>query len=172
LTKAVGATDAIRHELAHAWDDVRNEKSSTLLNLRKLSGDAQKKEVMRLLNEDQTFGSESTDKLPPDKKLSMQEMVSNYKDELGLDKDMSFAHPTTASKHVVANVMEFYAEGYSVFHGYNDRCQSRLMYLAPELYRYLEWESKAYHLATPDKAKLKKLLDTERYEVEQARKNR
>jgi hypothetical protein len=159
LTKAGGATDATRHELAHAWDDVRNEKKST--NLRKLSGDALKKEVMRMLTEEQTekqtekqtkkqtFGSESTDKLPPDKKLSMQEMVSKYKDELRLDK-RGFAHPTTAPKHVAATVMEFYAEGYSVFHGYNDLCQSRLMDLAPELYGYLEWESKAYHLATPN----------------------
>src|SRR5205823_6284198 len=54
--------------------------------------------------------------LPPGKKFSMQEMLDRYKKVLP-DKTKSFAHPSAADKHNAKDVMEFYAEGYSVFHG-------------------------------------------------------
>jgi hypothetical protein len=148
LKSGTGGTDALRHELAHAWDDVRNEKKPP--NLRKLKGKAVTDEVQRLGNLPETFGSESSAKLDPSK-LSMKEMLDRYKRVLRVDKDMSFAHPTTASKHLAANVMEFYAEGYSVFHGYNDDRQSRLLRLAKELYDYLEKESTTYGLPPLDR---------------------
>jgi hypothetical protein len=149
-------TDYLRHELAHAWDDVRNESSP--LNLRTLQGDALSNELIRLAKDTEPFASQSSKKLDPGK-LSMQEMLDRYVKGLP-DKDLSFAHASTAGKHASKNTMEFYAEGYSVFHGFSDLCKARLLRLAPELYDYLEQESKLYGLPTPDRDQLNKLFDT------------
>jgi hypothetical protein len=138
-------TDYLRHELAHAWDDVRNEDSPR--NLRKLKDDALTNELIRLAKDEQPFESQSSKKLLPSK-LSMQEMLDRYVKVLP-EKDMSFAHPSTQGKHAAKNPMEFYAEGYSVFHGFSDTCKARLLRFAPELYDYLEQESKVYGLPTP-----------------------
>jgi hypothetical protein len=150
--KRPGITDMLRHELAHAWDDVRNETSPP--NLRKLKGDALTNELTRLAGDTMPFESQSTKKLAPGK-FSMEEMLDRYKKGLP-ERDMSFANPSTAESHVAADVMEFYAEGYSVFHGFCDLCQSRLLRLAPELYNYLELESKTYGLPAPNRDQLNK----------------
>jgi hypothetical protein len=154
--KRPAITDYLRHELAHAWDDVRNEKSPP--NLRTLKGDALTDELIRLAKDQMPFDSQSSRKLDPGK-LSMQEMLDRYQKSLP-EKEMSFAHPSTADKHAGKNVMEFYAEGYSVFHGYCDICQARLLRFAPELYDYLAQESKSYGLPAPNRDQLNKLFDS------------
>ena len=88
----------------------------------------------------------------------MQEMLERYVKVLP-DKTKSFAHPSTADKHNAKNVMEFYAEGYSVFHGSNTACQGRMMWLAADLYNFLDQELKIDGLPSPDKEALKKDLD-------------
>jgi hypothetical protein len=153
--KKPGITDFLRHELAHAWDDVRNETSPP--NLRKLKGDALTNELIRLAGDKAPFDSQSKRKLPPGN-LSMEEMLNLYQKGLP-ERDMSFANPSTAETHAGANVMEFYAEGYSVFHGFCDVCQSRMLRLATELYNYLEQESKTYGLPTPNRDQLNKLFN-------------
>ena len=149
-------TDFLRHELAHAWDDVRNESNPP--NLRTLKGDALDNELARLAGDKEPFASQSLKKLDPGK-LSMQEMFDIYNKALP-DKDWSFAHDSTAPRHAAANPMEFYAEGYSVFHGFCDTCKARLLRFATELYDYLEQEAKGNGLPTPDRKQLKKVFDT------------
>jgi hypothetical protein len=153
--KRPGITDFLRHELAHAWDDVRNEKSPS--NLRTLKGNALSDELTRLAGDKMPFDSQSKKKLAPGN-LSMEEMLDRYQKGLP-ERDMSFANPSTAEKHAGADVMEFYAEGYSVFHGFCDVCQARLLRLATELYDYLELESKNYGLAVPNRDQLNKLFN-------------
>jgi hypothetical protein len=149
-------TDFLRHELAHAWDDVRNENSPP--NLRKLKGDALTNELIRLAQDKLPFESQSSKKLLPGK-LSMQEMLDRYQKVLP-EKDMSFAHQSTADKHAGKNPMEFYAEGYSVFYGFCDACKARLLRFAPELFEYLALEAKTYGQPVPDRAQLNKVFDT------------
>jgi hypothetical protein len=153
--KKPGITDFLRHELAHAWDDVRNENSPP--NLRKLKGDALHNELVRLGGDKMPFDSQSKKKLPPGN-FSMEEMLDLYRKGLP-ERDMSFANPSTAETHAGADVMEFYAEGYSVFHGFCDVCQARMLRLAPELYDYLERESRTYGLPTPNRDQLNKLFN-------------
>jgi hypothetical protein len=148
-------TDYLRHELAHAWDDVRNETNPP--NVRELKGDALYKELIRLAQDKQPLESQSQKKLEPGK-LTLQEMLDRYVKVLP-EKDLSFAHPSTSGKHAASNTMEFYAEGYSVFHGFNTLCQARLLRFAPELYDYLEKDSQQFTLITPDRAGLNKLFN-------------
>jgi len=46
-----------------------------------------------------------------------------------------------------------------VFHGFCGLCQARLLRLAPELYDYLEQESKTYGLPAPNRGQLNKLFN-------------
>jgi hypothetical protein len=149
-------TDFLRHELAHAWDHVRTGKNPK--SLRKLKDDALSEQLNHLAQESEPFESQSPKKLPPGNKYSMQEMLDRYTKGLP-DKTKSFAHQSTADKHNAANVMEFYAEGYSVFHGFTQSSQGRMMWLAPELFDYLEQEAKGNGLPTPIRDQLKKVLD-------------
>ena len=149
-------TDFLRHELAHAWDNVKSGKNPK--SLRKLKGDALVEELNRRAQESKPFESQSPNKLPPGKKFSMQEMLDRYKKVLP-DKTKSFAHPSTADKHNAKDVMEFYAEGYSVFHGNTQTSQGRMLWLAPELFDYLEQEAKGHGLVSPSRDLLKKVLD-------------
>jgi hypothetical protein len=153
-------TDFMRHELAHAWDNVRTGKN--LKDLRKLKDSAFADELNRRAEQEmknETFESQSAKKLPPGNKSSMKELVDEYAKLLKLDTSRSFANPSTAPKHSAANVMEFYAEGYSVFHGNVQLSQGRLFYMASGLFYYLEHEAKAQGLLRPSRADLKKYLD-------------
>lgn len=150
-------TDFLRHELAHAWDDVRSGKSPK--SLRKLKGDAWIEEADRRGKLSEHFESQSPKKLPPHN-FSMQEMLQRYKDTVNGfgDKTRTFAHDSTAEKHNRKNVMEFYAEGYSVFHGFSELSKARMLWLAPELFDYLDHEAQAHKLASPSRPALKKIL--------------
>lgn len=150
-------TNFLRHEFAHAWDDVRTGK--TPANLKKLKGDALIKELERLAHEKAPYESDSMKKLPPGKKHSMLEVLNEYKKILRLDKTKSFANEAVSETHLVADVKEFYAEGYSVFHGFEQVKQSRMLWLAPELFAYLEDEADGLGLSKPDRKQLEQILD-------------
>src|ERR1700687_2928751 len=85
--------------------------------------------------------------------------LDTYIKVLRVDRTKSFAHPATAEKHLAKNVMEFYEEGYSVFHGFNLTSQGRMLWLAADLFNFLEKEARDYGLLTPDREELKKTLD-------------
>ena len=105
------------------------------------------------------FGSDSTAKLPPSKR-TMQDLAADYKKILAVDRDkFSFAHDATATKHATADVREFYAEGYSVFHGLVTDKQARMYWIARDFFAWLEQDSKALGLLPPDRTVLEKELD-------------
>jgi hypothetical protein len=151
--------DFLRHEMAHAWDNVRTGKNPK--SLRNLKGDPLFAEVERRMQDTAPFESQSAKKLPPAKKMSLTDMLDRYKKVLAgtQDKTKSFAHRATADKHNSTNVMEFYAEGYSVFHAYDQAGQSRMLWLAPELFGFLESEAKGEGQLSPSRDQLEKLLD-------------
>ncbi len=148
--------DDIRHELAHAWDHVRGGKVPRL--------DAYKgARLEKAVRAPATFSSESSEK-----RLTIEETVGGKQQKVGLSiKDVydrfmklppsphwSFANSKTDPEHVTSDVREFYAEGYSVFHGDNEDAQAQLLCDAPELYQLLESEANEKKLAVPDRGKL------------------
>lgn len=156
LTTGV-AVNHLRHEFAHAWDNVRSGKNPK--SLRKIKPDAQGDEITARAKEPAPFGSDSSDKLLP-AKHTMQELADDYAGVLAVDREkFSFAHDSTAPKHATATVREFYAEGYSVFHGLNTDKQARLLWIARDFFAYLEQESKGLGLLSPDRTVLEKELD-------------
>jgi len=148
--------DEIRHELAHAWDHVRGGK---VARLDAYKGARLKKAVQAAA----TFSSEKNEA-----RLTVEEIVHGQKQKVGLSiKDVydrfmkrpaaaywSFANTKTDPEHVTSDVREFYAEGYSVFHGDNEDAQAQLLCDAPELYQLLENEANEGKLAVPDRGKL------------------
>ena len=118
------AANHLRHEFAHAWDNVRSGKNPK--SLRKIKPDAQTDEITARAKESAPFGSDSSAKLLPSKR-PMEDLASDYKKILAVDREkFSFAHETTPPKHATSDVHEFYAEGYSVFHGFGVDKQARM----------------------------------------------
>ena len=148
--------DEVRHELAHAWDHVRTGK---VARLDAYKGARLKKAILAPI----TFSSETAEK-----RVTIEETVGADKKKVGLsvkdtfDRFMkrpaqsywSFASSKTDPEHVTSDVREFYAEGYSVFHGDNEDAQAKLLCDAPELYQLLEEEAKTAKLAISDRGKL------------------
>jgi hypothetical protein len=69
-------------------------------------------------------------------------------------REQSFDNPATRESYSKRSPREFYAEGYSVFHGGREWNQARLLYYAPELYELLEIEAKEEGLDVPDRSKV------------------
>lgn len=73
-------------------------------------------------------------------------------------REQSFDNPSTREGYSKTSPKEFYAEGYSVFHGGKEWNQARLLYYAPELYELLEAEAKQQGLGVPDRSKIEAAL--------------
>jgi hypothetical protein len=146
------AISDMRHELAHAWDDVRNEPRPR--SLASMPDAARRREIDRrhaALNRGQ-FESMSSRHLAPSN-LSLGDMYDRFLEHAPRN-EQTFANPGTRESIPKRNPVEFYAEGYSVFHGSSQQSQARLLHYAPELYAHLEHESAQLGLPVPDRAAL------------------
>lgn len=152
-------TDAIRHELAHAWDHVRTGKVKPI---GKLKGKAWEK----ALKDTPALSSETAEKRATKEMISkgrmrsvrmpISDMFARYK-KWSL-REQSFDNPGTQDAYSKRSPREFYAEGYSVFHGGWEDHQARLLYYATELYELLEAEANEQKLGVPDRSKLEASL--------------
>jgi len=151
-------TDAIRHEMAHAWDHVRTGKVKPIGNLKG-------KDFEKALKDTPAFSSETEEKRATKEthegkvrsvRIPISEMFERYK-KWKL-REQSFDNPSTREGYSKTSPKEFYAEGYSVFHGGKEWNQARLLYYAPELYEFLEAEAKQQGLAIPDRSKIEAAL--------------
>lgn len=149
--------DEIRHELAHAWDHVRG---GMVTRLDSIKGASLKKEMLNPppltseTKEKRLTLTETVGKETKNVKLSVQEIFDRFMKRpprSGVGDTWSFANTRTDPEHVLNSVKEFYAEGYSVFHGDNTDAQAQLLCDAPELYQLLENEAKAAKLKAPDR---------------------
>jgi hypothetical protein len=152
------SVDAIRHEMAHAWDHVRTGKVKPI---GKLTGKAFEKALEQtppLSSETAVKRATRETKMgkPRAIRIPISEMFDRYK-KWKL-REQSFDNPSTREGYSKASPREFYAEGYSVFHGGREWNQARLLYYAPELYEYLEIETKQQGLGIPDRAKIEAAL--------------
>jgi hypothetical protein len=151
--------DEVRHELAHAWDHVRSNK---VPKLDKLKGAKLEKAMFA----GKTFSSEGDEKRvsvddpagsgTKKTQLSVKDTFDRFM-KRPAQSHWSFANSKTAPEHVTSDVREFYAEGYSVFHGDNKDAQATLLCDAPELYKLLENEALKEKLKVPVRGELDKL---------------
>jgi Domain of unknown function (DUF4157) len=148
-------TDQIRHELAHAWDHVRTGKVKPIGQLKDKAFEKAIKDTPALSS--MTDEKRPTKEIHNDKvrkvRMPISEMLKKYKERAVL-REHSFDNPSTKESYSKTSSREFYAEGYSVFHGGREWNQARLLYYAPELYELLEIEAKHGDLDIPDRSKL------------------
>jgi hypothetical protein len=148
------STDAIRHEMAHAWDHARTGKVKPIAKLKGKDFERALENTPPLLSE--TKQKRATRETRRGKvsniRLSISEMFERYK-KWAL-REASFDNPSTRESYSKTSPREFYAEGYSVFHSGREFNQARLLYYAPELYELLEAEAKQEGLAVPDRSKV------------------
>jgi len=146
-------TDAIRHEMAHSWDHARTGKLKRISQLKD-------KEMIEAESRTPPFSSETSEKRATketvggkvrDVSMPISEMFDRYKKASPLHSQ-AFDNPSTSVIHSKVSPTEFYAEGYSVFHGGKIDSQARLLYYAPELYNLLEAEAKKEGLPIPDRS--------------------
>jgi hypothetical protein len=155
-------TDAIRHEMAHAWDHVRTGKIKPIAKLKGKAFDRAFAKTPPLTSE--TTEKRRTSEVHRGKlrsaRMPISEMLARYK-KWKL-REQSFDNPSTREGYSKASSKEFYAEGYSVFHGGKEWNQARLLYYAPELYDLLEAEAKEEGLSIPDRTALDVALKEQR----------
>ncbi len=148
------STDAIRHEIAHAWDHARAGKLKPL-------GKLKDNDLVRAVEQTPPLSSETKEKRLTKEtndgkvravRLPMSEMLARYR--RWKRREQSFDNPSTRDGYSKSSEREFYAEGYSVFHSGRPWNQARLLYYAPELYELLEAEAKEQGLPIPDRSEL------------------
>ncbi len=147
----------IRHELAHAWDHLRTLDKPKPLKGRKAIEQSvtnpgeywSASKTKRVTSQPQAGGKQKK------VKLSVTEMFDLYKGRIPR-REVAFDNPETREGHSMRSPQEFYAEGYSVFHGPHLTSQMRLRLYAPELYHLLKTEALAKKMAVPDEAELDK----------------
>lgn len=139
----------IIHELAHAWDHVRNMRQRRRLD------DLNRRQRIRAVRNPSPLTSETnqTQEFSMDGgnvNLAFTEMFNRYIQRMrGRPRDLYF-HAGARDGYSGTSVREFYAEGYAVFHG-NWIIQQGIMYrFAPELYFFLQQEAQTEGLPIPD----------------------
>ena len=152
------AINHIRHELAHAWDDVKNEGRVTPLG--SMTAAQRRATVVARFQQRRPLASDMPARLPP-YNLSMTQMLERYRTRLSR-RELSFAHSSTSEAHAGRTSREFYAEGYSVFFGSDMWCQARLLHFAPELFAYLETEARHFALNPPPRGLLENSIREQR----------
>ena len=145
-------SDDIRHEMAHAWDHVRTGTVAGYPD--RMS----RRDRERMIQRPVRMWSESADRRlvvvgGRRLRLSVTEMRDAYRRRAVL-REQAFDNPQTREGYSRGAVREFYAEGYSVFHGSSTDSQAKLLLRAPELYSLLEREAQANGLAVPDRSRL------------------
>ena len=135
---------SVLHELAHAWDDVRNDRARL--------PDAGNPAMQRRIAE-QDGGVAIPGQPPPvrtafhsDQTLERARDAYTSQDLDPNDGDRSRAFALNAPRtEPMKNPREFYAEGYAVFHRGDARQVDVLRRSAPELYRVQHGEARAEH---------------------------
>ncbi len=80
--------------------------------------------------------------------MTMHQMLDRYRGRVGRTQDdrSRRAFDVSARRgYSMESAREFYAEGYTAFHGNNAESRRRLRTYAPELYRALHREASAQH---------------------------
>ncbi len=152
---SIVTTGYLTHELAHAWDHIRNLPPISRVRLDDLN-ERQRRRLMRnpgqFLSEtnrrQELRGSDET------ARMTFSQMHANYLRRLPYPRN-GFglgAEPTYAGR----NPQEFYAEGYAVFHSNSILEQAKIFLYARELYVYLYNEAIAESMPVPNFSQIRR----------------
>jgi len=128
----------MRHELAHAYDDVHGERSPHRLD--DLPVGERRTEMARLDREVSRHRAFASERDP-----SMARALDSYREGRPHSRDAYERYDFDAgarSGYAATDVHEFYAEGFAALHGSAER-SARIERNAPELYRRLVDEARA-----------------------------
>ena len=163
---------SLRHELSHAWDDISNEKRK-LKDVSEINHKDPLKENELQIAEIEKRTQSPEMKSEEDRKISVnvdgkqKRMTIAEMREAALQRKpenntkATFAQDFQKETEPFSSNVEFYASGYAAFHGTDQRLQARLLFLAPELYSYLENEAKQNGLKLPNRKQLDQLIAQE-----------
>jgi hypothetical protein len=137
----------VRHEMAHAWDHVRNDDVNSLIG-------KSAREILRIARHRARLGADSR---------AMRQYSLHYRNQInGLRTRGNLAVPLEfdliQGYSMNEDPREFYAEGYNVFHGNQIERQARLWRYARELYTFLENEAHQQGLGVPDSSRFPELV--------------
>ncbi len=138
------STSDIRHEMAHAWDHVINIRSKKrLVPLESMKDKRLEREMT--LSSRKPFWSQNDKKILAAFKRYRKRLMGNRKRASGeARRILAFDNPNTREGYSLTGVQEFYAEGFSVFHGGNEESKSRLKTNATELHIILTKEANKF----------------------------
>lgn len=166
----------LRHELAHAWDDIRNNAGPAsrldAMNpvqrralILRLAVDRVRDERLAELHSRRATRREILQELGAIGLPTFRSLEARQRGQLGIPDmyvhysrglprpDLAF-DSTARQGHSLRNPQEFYAEGFNVFHGNNLNAQARLLSYALELYNLLEQEAQAAGRIVPSRSAL------------------
>lgn len=151
------------HELAHAWDDVQNDRSRALRPLDTIPI-AQRRQIYRAIYSQRrpVMHSQTARFLVRSRgrsqHLSFGDMLEIYRRNLGQRTEFVF-DVTNSYKQSLSNTQEFYAEGRTVFFCRSaPSAQARMLHFAPELFQVFEQEAQREALAHPDRNCIERLF--------------
>ena len=151
-------TSQIRHEIAHAIDDLKDDPKGSK-SIDKYKPNQRDDMVGKLVG----FGSEKANikltTLVPDKtgkrwiktEMSVRDMWSSRRPAI---REQRFNSGTAKEGYSYKNPREFWAEGWAVFHGGNGTEQRKLLLNSPELFYALKFDAMKNGAPVPDERRL------------------
>lgn len=146
----------VTHEMAHAWDHIRNLPARRRVRLDDISNRSRRRSFMNNAGQYLTATRRRQD-IQIDgrtRQMSFNQMHSAYTSRV-IRRELAFRSNSTEG-YSMTNPQEFYAEGYSVFHGNSVLEQAKLYKYARELYAYLLSEAREQQMPVPDNEEVRR----------------
>lgn len=141
----------LTHEMAHAWDHIRNLPRRHRVRLETLPRRSRLRLVQnpgRYLSETNRRQQLSGEGPAASRRFTFEQMYQNYLARLPR-RELAFSRASREGYSRVS-AQEFYAEGYAVFHSTNEYQQAKLYRYARELYIYLYDEANNNNMPVPN----------------------
>lgn len=150
-----------RHELAHAWDDILNERLA-LRPLDQLSTDQRRAAYQRVERQRPAVMHSQTARYRVTvagraRLMTLDEMRRSYVGRIRV-RDRQCFDVYNGSYQSMDNAQEFYAEGRAVFFAQDTFAQAKMLESAPELFQVFEQEAQREGLVYPNRSCLTRLL--------------
>lgn len=137
----------LTHEMAHAWDHIRNLPARNRVRLDSLNSRRRR----RLIQQPGRFYTATNRRHNVNTggtRLTFQQMFDNYRSRVSR-RELAFARAAREG-YSMRSVQEFYAEGYAVFHGISEYEQAKIYKYAREFYTFLQGEAVTESMPVPN----------------------
>lgn len=135
------------HEMAHAWDHIRNLPARSRVRLESVSS----RRRLQLIQHPGIFFTATNRRhtlSTGGPSLTFQQMYNNYISRVPR-RELAFSRAAREG-YSMRSVHEFYAEGYAVFHGSSEYEQAKIYTYAREFYTFLQGEAIAENMPVPN----------------------